>query len=48
VTVLDKLPLLPHHHEPMAPIGYGLIAIITFMLMLLAVLAIGRGRPDRR
>ena len=48
MTVVDKLPLLPHHHEPMAPIGFGLIAIIVFMLLLLSVLAIGRGRPDRR
>lgn len=48
MTVLDKLPELAKHTEAMAPIGYGIIAIVTFLLLVAAVLAIGRGRPDRR
>lgn len=48
MTVLDKLPELAKHTEPMPPIGYGIFAIVTFLLLLAAVLAIGRGRPDRR
>ncbi len=46
MTILDKLP--EHDHMPMAPIGYGIVAFVLLVAMLLTLVAIGRGRPDRR
>jgi len=46
VTILDKLA--EHDHMPMPAIGYGIFSMVVFVAMLLALVAIGRGRPDRR
>lgn len=45
MTVLAELT---ENHEAMPTWGYGLVAILVFLFMLGALVAIGRGRPDRQ